>query len=81
MCTGFQLLASQQSVLTNHPASPRQKISVKDQNVVLLSNEEDVLGRWREYFKDVSNPTTLTPSNTQEVRLARKGPSLQLRSS
>ena len=57
------------------------KISVKDQNVVLLSNEEDVLGRWREYFKDVSNPTTLTPSNTQEVRLARKGPSLQLRSS
>jgi len=25
--------------------------SIKDQNGVLLSNEKDILGRWKEYFK------------------------------
>jgi len=29
----------------------------KDQNGDLLSNEKDILNRWREYFKDLSNST------------------------
>jgi len=40
---------------------------LKDQNGVLVSNVGDVFGRWGKYFKDLLNPVTFTPSDTQEV--------------
>ena len=54
--------------------------SIKQQNGVPLSYE-DVLGRWREYFKVLSNPVAVKPSDTQEVRFGRKVSSLQQKSS
>jgi len=38
--------------------------SIKDQNDVLLSNEEDIICRWMEYFEDLRNPDTITPLTT-----------------
>jgi len=47
--TRFELLASKPSVLANHPAFPRKKSNIarpiKDQNVVLLGDEEYILDR------------------------------------
>jgi len=64
---------SYQSILVNQPTSPRQEIttarSIKDQNDVSLSNE-DILGRWREYYEDLLNPiTSIPPMDTQEIHL------------
>jgi len=42
---------------------------IEDQYSVILSNEENILGRWREYFKGLLNPITITPSDTQEAHL------------
>jgi len=43
---------------------------IKGYNNVLLSSEENILGIWREYFKDLLNPVTIIlPSDTQEVHL------------
>jgi len=33
----------------------------------MLSNEEGVLGRRREYFKELSNPVTITPLDRPEI--------------
>jgi len=64
-------MASQQTFLANHPTSSRQKIHTarfaKDHNGALLSNEKDTLGRWREYFKDLFNSITITPT-TEHTR-------------
>ena len=46
--------------------------SIKDQNGVLLGNAKDILGRWREYFKDLLNPVTIAPPNTHEVHLGEE---------
>jgi len=40
-------------------------ISISDQNGVLLSNEEDILGRWKEYFENLLNPVTITPPGSR----------------
>jgi len=32
----------------------------------------DIIGRWREYFWNILNPVTLTPSNTQDAHLGMK---------
>jgi len=64
------------SILANHAASSRQKNSIarsiKDQNGVLLSNEKDILGRWREYFKYHLNPIVATPLDAQVVHLSEQ---------
>jgi len=39
--------------------------------LLLLSNDGDMLGRWRRYFKDLLNPAIVTPSDTQEVQLGK----------
>jgi len=70
-------MASKQSVLANYTASSRQKVScyaksIKDQNGVLLGNAKDILGRWREYFKDLFNPVTIAPPITHEVHLGEE---------
>jgi len=52
----------------------------KDQNGVLLSNEKDILNRWREYYKDLLNPVTITPPDAPEVHLRRKSPPLEPKS-
>jgi len=78
----FQLLASQKSVLANHPASQRQKINesgFKDQNGVLFSKEEDILGRWRSIAK--SFWTQSHPKDGPRRCIGGKIPSLQLTSS
>jgi len=54
--------------------------SIKDQNGVLLNNV-DVLGRWREYFKDRLNPHIPTSSDTHEVQLGEEIPYLRPKSS
>jgi len=38
----------------------------------LLSNAKDIIGRWRDYFKDLLNPVTTTPSDTLEAHLEEK---------
>jgi len=55
--------------------------SINDQTCVPLSNEEDMLGRWREYINDVLSPVTLTLSETQECICGKIMPSLRLKSS
>jgi len=46
--------------------------SIKDENV-LLSNEEDILGRLREYVKkDHLNPVAITPLDTHEMHLGEE---------
>jgi len=40
---------------------------IKSQDGVLLSNEDDILGKWREFFKDLLNLVTLTLSVEQDV--------------
>jgi len=61
------------SILENHPEFPWQKsniaFSIKDQNGVLLCNEEDILDRRREHFKDLWNPVTIIPPDTQKIHL------------
>jgi len=44
----------------SHPSK-----SIKHRNGVLVSNEKDILGRWREYFRNLLNPVTITPPNTR----------------
>ena len=67
------ITGSQQSILANYPVPPwagkKWNIarSFKDQNVVSLRYKEDTFCRWREYFKDLSNPVTVTTSDTQLV--------------
>ena len=46
--------------------------SIKDQNGVLLRNEKDILGTWRENIKYLSNPVTITPQNTHDVHLRKE---------
>ena len=41
--------------------------SVKDRDGTILSNEKDILLRWREYFRDLLNPVTETADDTQEI--------------
>ena len=41
--------------------------SIKDSEGNILSNENDILARWREYFKDLLNPVEATSNDTQEV--------------
>ena len=45
--------------------------SIKDQNRVLLRNENS-FGRWREKFKYLLNPVTITPQNTHDVHLGEE---------
>ena len=54
--------------------------SIKDQNGVLLRNEKDILGTWRENIKHLSNPVTITPQNTYDLYLGEEIPSLQPKS-
>ena len=44
----------------------------KRKNGVLLSNERDIFDRWKEYFKDLSNPVIITLPDTHEVHLRKK---------
>jgi len=46
--------------------------SIKDWNGVLLSNDEDSIGSWREYFKDNLNPITIAVSDAEEVHYGGK---------
>jgi len=44
-----------------------------DQNGVILSKEKNVIGRWREYYKDLMNPVIIISSHTQhEVHLVEE---------
>ena len=45
---------------------------IKDQNIVFLSNEEDVLDRWTQCVKDHLNEDTVTPSDTQDVHFGKE---------
>jgi len=59
----------------SHEFRPRVKkfgITVLDlskTNRCLDQQQEDTLGRWREYFKDILNPAIIMLSNAQEVHL------------
>ena len=46
--------------------------SIKDQNRVLLRNEKNNLGRWKEKFKYLLNLVTITPQNTHHVHLGEE---------
>jgi len=56
----FAVLAIQQRFLANLRRLLSKRIntarSIKDQNGVIISSEGDILGRWREYIKDLLNP-------------------------
>jgi len=47
-------------------------ISIKRPKCFFFSNEENILRRWREYFKDLLNEVTIIPLETQEVNLKIK---------
>jgi len=61
---------AENSVLENHPTSPRQKIlywlarSIKEQDGVLRGNEGYIISRRREHFKNLLNPVTLNRLDT-----------------
>ena len=38
----------------------------------LLSNEKDILSRWREYFEDLLNPVRTTTFDTQEIHFGEE---------
>jgi len=44
----------------------------KDHDGVVLNNEEDILGRWSEYFKDRRDPITFTPSDRLDILFGRR---------
>ena len=45
---------------------------IKDQDGSLLSNEMNVLGRWREYFQDLSTLVTITLPDAQEIHFRKE---------
>ena len=56
----FQLFFGKQSMLADHPPFTWQKIeyhvSFKDSDGNILTDENELLSRWREYFEDLLNP-------------------------
>jgi len=44
-----------------------------------FGNEKDILGRWREFCKDLLNSVTNTPLNTRQVHLGEEN-NMQLKS-
>ena len=41
--------------------------SIKDSDSNILTDENEILSRWREYFKDLSNPVKASTRDTHEV--------------
>ena len=65
----YCLLPQCEALRTCRSGFPIATLSIKKQNGVLLSNEKNILGKWKDYIKDVLNAVNLTPSNTLEVHL------------
>ena len=68
---GFQLFFGKQSILADHPPYAWQKIErhVLTQRFCsnILTDENEILSRWREYFEDLLNPVKASTHDTQEV--------------
>ena len=68
---GFQLFFGKQSILADHPPFTWQKIEYhvlhKDSDGNILTDENDILSRWREYFEDLLNPVKAPTRETHEV--------------
>ena len=68
---GFQLFFGKQSILADHPPFTWQKIEYhvlhqgSDGNI--LTDENEILLRWREYFEDLLNPVKASTRDTHEV--------------
>ena len=70
---GFQLFFGKQSISADHPPFTGQKIeyhvaySIKDSDRNILTDENEILSRWREYFEDLLNPVKASTRDTHEV--------------
>ena len=75
---GFQLFFGKQSLLADHLPFTWQKIeyhikrssitySIKDSDGNILTDENEILSRWREYFEDLLNPVKASTRDTHEV--------------
>ena len=62
---GFQLLFGKQSILADHPPFTWQKIEYHVLRI--LTDENEILLRWREYFEDLLNPVKASTCDTHEV--------------
>ena len=69
---GFQLFFGKQSILADHPPFTWQKMSItysiKDSDGNILTDENDILSRWRERFEDLLNPVKASTRDTNEAK-------------
>ena len=68
---GFQLFFGKQSISADHPPFTWQKIKyhapIKDSDGNILTDENEILSRWREYFEDLLNPVKASTRYTHKV--------------
>ena len=70
---GSQLFFGKQSILADHPPFTWQRLSItysiKDSAGNVLTDENEILSRWKEYFKGLLNPVNVKAltCDTQEV--------------
>ena len=74
---GFQLLFfDKQSILADHPCLRGKRSSVtycvKDSAGNILTDENEIFSRWREYFEDLSNSVKASTRETHEVTHLRE---------
>ena len=67
---GFQLFFGKRSILADHSPFTWQKIechvTIKDSAGNILTNRNEVLSRWREYFEDLLNPVKASTRDTHK---------------
>ena len=67
----FQLFFGKQSILADHPPFMWKRLSItysiKDSDGNILTDENEILSRWREYFKDLLNPVKASTRDMHEV--------------
>ena len=69
---GFQLLLGKQNILADHSRLRGKRSSVtysmKDSACNILTDENEILSRWREYFEDLLNPVKASIRDTSRGR-------------
>ena len=66
---GFQLFFGEQGILADRLRGKRSRVtySIKDSAGNILTDQNEILSRWREYFEDISNLVKASTRETQEV--------------
>ena len=69
LSVGFQLFFGKQSILADHPPFTWQKIQChvlhQDSAGNILTDENEILSRWREYFESHLNPVKASTRDTR----------------